>query len=39
MTVRELFPLELSWVSGHRTVSCIVYDPTQNVTTSLLLNG
>jgi hypothetical protein len=38
MAVRELFPLELSWVSGHRTVSCIVYDPTQNVTTSLV-NG
>jgi hypothetical protein len=36
MTVRELFPFESSWMAGHRTVSCIVYDPAQSLTTSLL---
>jgi hypothetical protein len=38
MTLRELFPLQLSWLSGNRTVSCIIYSPTQTLTTSLL-NG
>jgi Domain of unknown function (DUF4190)/Septum formation len=36
MTVRFLFPLESSWLGGRRTVSCIVYNPTPTLTSSLV---
>jgi hypothetical protein len=36
MTIRFLFPLESSWLGGRRTISCIVYNPTPTVTSSLL---
>lgn len=36
MGIRFLFPLESSWLAGHRTVSCIVYNPTPTITSSLL---
>lgn len=36
MTIRFLFPLESSWLGGRRTISCIVYNPTPTITSSLL---
>ena len=36
MTVRILLPEETSWTAGHRTVSCMVVNPTATLTTSLL---
>jgi len=36
MTIRFLYPLESSWLAGHRTISCIVYNPTPTLTSSLL---
>jgi hypothetical protein len=36
MTVRFLYPLESSWLAGHRTISCIVYNPTPTLTSTLL---
>lgn len=36
MTVRLLFPLQSSWKAGHRTISCIIYSPTSNVTSSVV---
>ncbi|HEX6525304.1 MAG TPA: hypothetical protein VF070_35645 [Streptosporangiaceae bacterium] len=36
MAMRFLIPIESSWLSGHRTVSCIIYDPAPTVTSSLM---
>jgi hypothetical protein len=36
MTIRFLFPLQSSWLAGRRTISCIVYNPTPTLTSSLL---
>ena len=36
MTIRLLFPLEGSWVDGQRTISCIIFNPTPTLTSSLL---
>jgi Septum formation len=36
MTIRILVPEETSWSDGHRTVSCMVVNPTATLTTSLL---
>lgn len=36
MTIRFLYPLQSSWLAGHRTISCIVYNPTPTLTSSLL---
>jgi hypothetical protein len=36
MTVRILLPEETSWTAGHRTVSCMVVNPTATLTTSVL---
>lgn len=36
MTIRFLIPIESSWLGGHRTVSCIVYNPAPTVTSSLM---
>jgi hypothetical protein len=36
MTIRFLFPLEGSWLGGQRTISCIIYNPTPTLTSSLL---
>jgi len=36
MTMRILLPEETSWTAGHRTVSCMVVNPTATLTTSLL---
>jgi Septum formation/Domain of unknown function (DUF4190) len=36
MTARILLPDETSWTAGQRTVSCMVVNPTANLTTSLL---
>jgi hypothetical protein len=36
MTVRFLFPLDSSWLGGRRTISCIVYNPTPTLNSSLL---
>ena len=36
MTIRFLYPLQSSWLAGHRTISCIVYSPTPTLTSSLL---
>ena len=36
MTMRILLPEETSWIAGHRTVSCMVVNPTPTLTTSLL---
>jgi hypothetical protein len=36
MTIRFLFPLAKSWLDGHRTVTCMIANPTANVTSSLL---
>jgi hypothetical protein len=36
MSIRFLYPLQNSWLGGHRTISCIVYNPTPTLTSSLL---
>lgn len=38
MEIRLLFPLESSWLAGHRTVSCIIFSPTATMKSSVL-NG
>jgi hypothetical protein len=34
-----LYPFEDTWQSGVRTITCILYSPTQNLTSSLLLHS
>ncbi len=36
MTIRLLFPEEDAWLSGQRTVSCMILNPSSDLTTSLL---
>lgn len=36
MSIRFLYPLQGSWLGGHRTISCIVYNPTPTLRSSLL---
>jgi Domain of unknown function (DUF4190)/Septum formation len=36
MGIRLLFPQESSWITGQRTVSCMIVNPTANLTSSLL---
>jgi len=36
MTIRLLFPEEDAWLSGQRTVACMILDPSASLTTSLL---
>jgi hypothetical protein len=36
MTARILLPEEASWISGQRTVSCMIVNPTASLNTSLL---
>lgn len=36
MSIRFLYPLHPAWLSGHRTISCIVYNPAPTLTSSLL---
>lgn len=36
MSIRFLYPLQDSWLGGHRTISCIVYNPTPTLTSSVL---
>ena len=36
MSIRFLYPLQPAWLSGHRTISCIVYNPAPTLTWSLL---
>ena len=36
MTVRILLPEKIAWVAGQRTVSCMVVNPTETLTTSVL---
>jgi Domain of unknown function (DUF4190)/Septum formation len=36
MSIRYLYPEEASWLAGVRTVSCVVYNPTPTLTSSLL---
>ncbi len=36
MSIRYLYPEETSWLAGVRTVSCVVYNPTPTLTSSLL---
>ncbi len=36
MSIRFLYPLQDSWAGGQRTISCIVYNPTPTLTSSLL---
>jgi hypothetical protein len=36
MTIRLLFPLESSWISGQRTISCMIYSPTSEIRSSVL---
>lgn len=36
MSIRFLYPLQGSWLGGHRTISCIVFNPTPTLTSSLL---
>ena len=36
MTIRFLFPLADSWLDGQRIVTCMIANPTENVTSSLL---
>lgn len=36
MTIRFLFPLQKSWLAGQRTVSCMIANPTANITSSVL---
>ncbi|MBO0824396.1 MAG: DUF4190 domain-containing protein [Actinobacteria bacterium] len=36
MTIRFLFPVQGSWLGGHRTISCIIFNSTPTLTSSLL---
>jgi len=36
MSIRFLYPLQGSWLGGHRTISCIVFNPTPTLKSSLL---
>jgi hypothetical protein len=36
MSIRFLYPKELSWLGGHHTISCIVYNPARTLTSSVL---
>jgi hypothetical protein len=36
MRIRLLFPLESSWISGQRTISCMIYSPTSDMRSSVL---
>jgi hypothetical protein len=36
MSIRLLFPEEGAWITGQRTVSCMIVNPTENLTSSLL---
>jgi hypothetical protein len=36
MQIRLLFPLQSSWTAGHRTISCIIYNPTATMKSSVL---
>jgi hypothetical protein len=36
MTIRFLIPLEASWIAGQRSVSCLIVNPTTDLTSSLL---
>jgi hypothetical protein len=36
MSIRFLFPVQKSWLDGHRTVSCMIANPTANITSSVL---
>lgn len=36
MTLQFLVPEQLSWVAGHRTISCVIYSPTSTMTSSVL---
>ncbi|MBO0832484.1 MAG: DUF4190 domain-containing protein [Actinobacteria bacterium] len=36
MTIRFLLPGQGSWLSGRRTISCIIFNPTPTLTSSLL---
>jgi len=36
MSLRYLYPLESSWASGHRTITCLIVNSTPDLTTSLL---
>ncbi len=36
MSLRYLYPLESSWASGHRTITCLIVNSTPDLKTSLL---
>ena len=36
MSLRYLYPLESSWASGHRTITCLIVNSTPDLTASLL---
>jgi hypothetical protein len=36
MTLHYLYPLQASWASGHRTITCLIVNSKPNLTTSLL---
>lgn len=36
MTLHYLYPLEMSWTSGHRTITCLIVNSKTNLTKSLL---
>jgi hypothetical protein len=36
MSLRYLYPLESSWASGHRTITCLIVNSTSDLKTSLL---
>jgi hypothetical protein len=36
MSLRYLYPLESSWASGHRTITCLIVNSTADLKTSLL---
>jgi len=36
MSIRFLYPLQDSWLGGHRTISCIIFNPTPTLKSSLL---
>jgi hypothetical protein len=36
MTLHYLYPLESSWSSGHRAITCLIVNSSANLTSSLL---
>ena len=36
MSLRYLYPLESSWASGHRTITCLIVNSTSDLKTSVL---